>query len=96
MRSYQTDLCFIITSFRTTHFQIKDYMIRLAGQSLSTSQHWGVVVQELTPMVDIVPERHLVADIANNNGGSLLLVLNNSAQRLSHRNTHRIETLAQF
>ena len=86
----------IVAATGTLYVEIEDGVTCLASQSLGTRQHGRVVVQKLAPVVDIVPEGHLIRDIADHHGTPFLTVLDDAPQRLCHRDAHSPLTFAQL
>ena len=52
--------CLVIASAHTMHIKVEDGVPCPSRQALGTRQHRGIVIQEVEPMVDIIPEWDLV------------------------------------
>ena len=81
----QLKLCLVVAPSDASHIHIKYGMVHLARYALRARQHRGVVMQEVHPMVNIMPIGFLVRDIANNYRLVCLTEFQNLAQRVLHR-----------
>ena len=59
--SYQLELSLVIASFLLCHLEKEDCLMVLDSDALRTCHDGRIMVQEPTPVMDIVPMRHLIA-----------------------------------
>ena len=93
--SDQPKLGFIIASLHTTEFQIKRRLLHLTRYAFGTRQHGGVMVQEVAPVVNVSPVRHLIGYKPDDHRLTFLTIAHQFAQRVVHGNAHRAKPLAQ-
>ena len=67
-----------------------------ARYTLGASHDGRIVVEELTPVMDVIPMRHLVAHVANDRSLALTLELDGLTQNVGKSNTDRSPTLAEM
>ena len=80
----------------TLHISIVDCMSEFLGNTLSASEHRGVVMKEINPMVYIGPKGFLVTDVSNNDRLACLTKLYDTTQRVLHGDAKRTHTLADI
>ena len=91
----QLELRLVIAPFLLGHLEEEDGLTVLDGNAFRTRHHGGIVVQEPTPVVDIVPVGHLVAQITKHSRLLLTFVFDGLAQDIHQGDTLRSPSLPQ-
>ena len=77
--SHQHVVAHVISSLLASHVEIIDIGVEIACYAFSSCQHRSVVMQEIEPQMDIIPERYLVGNETHGPQLSLALYADEAA-----------------
>ena len=85
----------VIAAPRPPHVSVEAGFVSMLGDTLSSCEHRRVVMKKVYPVMDIVPERHLVSNVAHDNGAVGFAEADDATQGLHHRDAQRMLTFTR-
>ena len=86
----------VVASLYPLHVEVIYGKVGFYGYLLRSCQYWGVVVQEVCPVMDVVPEWHLVGDETDNYLFAFLAHLYDFSQGFCHRDADGTQAVAKI
>ena len=79
---HELEVTAVVASSDTGDFAVEGYLIHPLDDTLATSEYGRIMVEEVDPVVDVIPEGDLVSDVADDDGLLLLVVASYTTQGL--------------
>ena len=86
----------VVASLYPLHIEVIYGEVGFYGYLLRSCQYWGVVVQKVCPVMDVVPEWHLVGDETDNYLFAFLAHLYDFSQGFCHRDADGTQAVAEI